>query len=435
MRCWHESMTSSLLPDFDRKAVPTTNAARTVAPKKIVSSTFNFTECPQEQCSIDNDDLETIHKATPDWPAMSPLEVKRVACRLQCAIDCQGGWAKIQDAWQSLLVQPGSVIVKVGEKKAILALSTSPHAFIGWRVTVVKLKGGGYSVSFSDVTKETLVCQAVINRDEWNCIALSTLSPCDKTAGAADHIRPGLGLQTAGVKMPLVLFAAMNGFRGLLMPHLRMLYNSMGFPKIAKPPRTEAQFCEAMLRNLKKDVNDTMVAEALSARVATPEKDTLLSPMFSEGFEEVVAETLDDEDLKALFMEQKAMTDRKKAVATKLLESSSLAPGVASSSSDGALPGAAAPRRPVPFVAGRGLTQPEAKALFPKGVRLSKDLKHHYRWIARADWLKPAVTKTFSASEHGTDNSALLHCLSVVWPVHTARTGELCPWQLDDSLF
>ena len=187
---------------------------------------------------------------------------------------------------------------------------------------------------------------------------------------------------------------------------------------------------------MKRDVDDTMIATALETRVADPGMETMPSPTFPGDFEELVAEALGDEELKSQLPEQKAAAARKQVTKEKLLAASSTRQGAgASSSAPAAAPTqATGSKKHVPFVPGRGLSQAEAKTLFPPETNPSRDLKHHFRWIARADWLVPAVAKTFRASEQGTDNSALLHCLSHAWARHTALTGMGCPWKLDVSL-
>lgn len=185
---------------------------------------------------------------------------------------------------------------------------------------------------------------------------------------------------------------------------------------------------------MKKDVDDATVAAAMASRLAELEADVFPSPLFADTFEEVVADTLEDEDLESLWAEQKASAVRRQVAKDKVLAGMSAPAGPVALSSGAPQPPSQARKRPVPWVVGRGLSQREAKPLFPPGISVSKDLKHHFRWIARFDWMRPAVTKTFSASEHGTDNSALLYCLSHSWARYAARTGGECPWHLDDSL-
>ena len=92
-------------------------------------------------------------------------------------------------------------------------------------------------------------------------------------------------------------------------------------------------------------------------------------------------------------------------------------------------------KRPVALVPGRGLAQREAKTYSPPDCYLAKDVVRHMRWQIRAPWLQPSHSKAFSASDAGTDNSALLYCLQQAWRRHTALTGESCPWDLDTDLF
>ena len=240
--------TSSLLQGFDREPIPITSAAKLVAPRSIVPSTFNFTECPLESCSLDNDMLNTLHASRPEWPALSALEVKRFACRLSCALQAKGNWSLIDDSWQSLLLQPGSLCKREKKQGIYLVFATSPHAFLGWRVAVAKKPGSSFGISIPAASKSSMICRAVTDHSEWKCIALEPIAPTvpAETSGATG----GFGVEAKGVSVPLLSYSAAHGFHGLQITHLRLLFQDKAFgemPTCEEPPRIEAQFVEKML--------------------------------------------------------------------------------------------------------------------------------------------------------------------------------------------
>ena len=73
--------------------------------------------------------------------------------------------------------------------------------------------------------------------------------------------------------------------------------------------------------------------------------------------------------------------------------------------------------------------------MFPPGCSVAKDTKLHNRWQVRASWLKPSHSKVFNATEHQTEDSALVYCLQMAWRVYTASSGVECPYDLDAPIF
>ena len=89
---------------------------------------------------------------------------------------------------------------------------------------------------------------------------------------------------------------------------------------------------------------------------------------------------------------------------------------------------------PLPFVAGRGLIQPEAKLLFPTGATVRKDAKRDPRWQVRAAYLVPSVSQSFVGGDAADDNRALLVCLRSAWVARMATSADKCPFDLDGPL-
>ena len=112
-----------------------------------------------------------------------------------------------------------------------------------------------------------------------------------------------------------------------------------------------------------------------------------------------------------------------------------MATGSASSSSGQAVPRARPAKQTLPTHPGRGLTQQEGKPFFPPGCSVAKDTRLHNRWQVRASWLKPSHSKVFNATEHQTEDSALVYCLQMAWRVYTASSGVECPYDLDAPIF
>ena len=92
--------------------------------------------------------------------------------------------------------------------------------------------------------------------------------------------------------------------------------------------------------------------------------------------------------------------------------------------------GAAAPaeRKPLPACGASGWQTTDVRGLLPAaaGVSCSKETKWHRRWRAAAYGRNYSACYGGAISEATAARQVLLWC----WDLHTAATGEQCPWDL-----
>jgi hypothetical protein len=436
MHLWHEISHTQLLADFDRPCITVTASSKLAAAANVPRSTFH---ADVNHCSMDVNEMGSIHdtgkKVT--WPTLSPPEVKKAAIRLQCAVFHGGDMAKIEKSWLSLLQVPGSITMQRGSNKPLLVIAAGPHGFLTFSVQIQKV-GEKHWLSFGSPSSAVVSYNCVVDHADWRCLPVECLAPGSSKL-TADRPK-GLTLIAAkGAATSLLKFAGQHGFKQFTVHFLKLLCAELEiiFERGCKP-KTEDQFLSALAKHLAPDsagkALDAMVAQRLpSELVPSPVAATLFSGDYMELLEEEMAdESLQAEVAKAT---EAFASRRARAAAAVRPLGPHMGTSSASSSSGQAVPRARPARKTLPAHPGRGLTLQEGKALFPPGCSVAKDTKLHMRWQVRASWLQPSHSKGFGASDHQTEDSALVYCLQMAWRVYTATFGQDCPFDLDAPIF
>ena len=315
-------------------------------------------------------------------------------------------------------------------------MSTCQHGFLGVKANLKKL-GDVVVLNFSDTARFSIVYECVTDVEDWVCTPATVVTP-----GAHEHkgLPVGcLGVTTTSKGTPLLKFAAEAGFKGLSLTFLKKLHELL--PLEPRPPETPST-AEAII--------DGLIAHVCPEALPGDKKKYLLAREADDAdmVWDVAGDAMDD--LEMLFEMadedygpeevdefEKLKTKRRHTHATH-----GATPGFGSLGTALGLPSALSTgakkvpaKKPMDFAPGRGLTAAEAKKFAPPGLRLRKEENWHFRWKADADYLKPGRSKTYSSSDHGTDNSALQFVLTVSWAAYCAANKTTCPWELDSALF
>ena len=432
---WHELSHTQLLCDFDRPGITVTASSKAAAATTVPRSTFH---ADVNGCSMGVAEMGSIHdtgkKAT--WPTLSPPEVKKAAIRLQCAVFHSGDIGLIEKSWLSLLQVPGSITMKKGSNKPLLVIASGPHGFLTMSVHLQKV-GERHWLSFGSPSSAAVSYNCVVDHADWRCVPIECVSPGSSKL-IADSPKGLTLVASRDGASPLLKFAGQHGFKQFTLHFLRLLCAELKitFQRGCKP-KTEEQFLHALAKHLAPGGADQALHAMVEQRLPS---ELLPSPvaatLFSGDYLQLLEEEMADEGIQAEVDKVSAVfaSRRAKAAAGRPL-GAAMGTSSASSSSGQAVPKARPAKQSLPAHPGRGLTQQEGKSLFPPGCSVAKDTRLHMRWQVRASWLKPSHSKGFSASEHQTEDSALVYCLQMAWRVYTARTGAECPYDLDAPIF
>lgn len=425
---WHRSSRTSLMDDVDLPRVVATPAAEVAAASCIPKNTFSASS---DGCSLSDGLLQTLHSESPHWPTLSPEEYMSHGFRWAAALSVSGDWAALErSSWAQLMV-PGSIVLQAGEDYGLLVVKSSPFGFLGMRVSLFSIKDGPVCLGWPKADENMCEVRLVDDPDLWRCVSSTCIGSGHPEFDAQARLK-GFQVMGAGNSKKLIRYACEQGLRGITTTILRQMYAALEVPCVrGQRPRREAEFLTAIVSHVLGG-DGTMVKAACDKHF---EEEPLPAgvgdtPMLDKGALELVLEEIADDALADEVMKFKERVERQRARAA---AGSEKVAGVL-----GQRPSARTAYRPaLPWVAGRGLSQPGAKRLAPESFSVAKDLVRHFRWVVRHSQSSWSVSKTFGkGATEEQDNTALLFCLRAAWKHRSDLTGmQDCPHQLDGALF
>lgn len=241
---------------------------------------------------------------------------------------------------------------------------------------------------------------------------------------------------TIGPVKSAELAAAEDGFRCLRVSHLEKYaaYRKMRFSKRGRP-RREADWVEALVKDIIPDADESVIQAALQAR-SKKFYDEAGSLLADDSNLEVIENGLDQDDLaeikktaKTLQAERSQREGGNKAGAqAKKTDQKNDKPGSGADESRG--------WKLREFPSGdEDFSLEEAQALLPRvpGCGLTKDVKRFSRWSAKYPRPVPPCNfcKSWGPMTGETVRSSLRVVMRQIWTWHHHETGEACPISWD----
>lgn len=418
---------SKSLHEFDRPPLVVTSAARAAAPPKLPPSTF----CAEpNKFSLGPEVLDGLMSPTPSWPTMSPQRLKLVPMAWELMRAHNGNWAEMQNSFLSLLIQPGSLVCKPGEKVGRLVLCATHFGALTYRMALRPES----VIELAPLARESVEFVSVDNPSRWKIVAtrVEAIAPGGGAAGKAAIV-----LKHDGSAEPLLRHACRRGFRGLTIEHLRRLCRVV---EVSEPrPATEARLLNTLAVAIMKDeATEDFLKQAMVARHECADASAHIQPTKIFATDGGVGDALDvefsddevvEEQIKRL-REQKAKAARQQAERVQAVE------GLRSSAtSSSAAPKATGERAARKFVAvqGDGITAAAAKAYLPPDCALSKDDKRENRWRLRMKWSNAERSKSYGRRSECTDWEAMTFLIQLAWREHSRLTGHPCPFSFSSD--
>ena len=169
---WHAcAIGGSLLDDFDRKSIEVTATARATAAPKLRHGVFSGDahETTLDAASLGDLTLEAPKIA---WPSLQPAALSLHGLQWACAVACDGDWARMSRAWLSLMVSPGTVVLKRDSNRCRLVLRSSHHGVVLWRTPLI-----GKKLGVAPSARES-VCFDVIDKPaDWRIADVRFVAP------------------------------------------------------------------------------------------------------------------------------------------------------------------------------------------------------------------------------------------------------------------
>ena len=120
---WHGAFHGSdVMQEFGRRVFELTPTARMAAGPTVPESTFDYLDA---SCSLPAAGLEELKMEHPtSWVPVAADGIKQSGLRTVLGTIAEGNWRKIEMAWQSLLLLPGTLAKRRGEQGVKFVLSS-----------------------------------------------------------------------------------------------------------------------------------------------------------------------------------------------------------------------------------------------------------------------------------------------------------------------
>jgi len=401
---------AKVLTEFGRAGMEISPTARAASPGQLPKNTF---QSNATFCIIPSETLDELCDPKQSWPSLAPQSIVMQGMAFQLMMHFKGEWGKMEHAFLNLLLIPGTVILKPGELKAKMVLSTTQYGAWLYRVEVLADK----FIKYGPDAAKSLEFVCIEKPKEWRVcgVVAQAKSQAEGSEAASPSTRRLAPQYSAQQPTPVLKAAARRGFRGMTVPQLRSLWTYLEVE--GTRPATEAPIVAALCRFVMgpEVATDGFVKNAMLARHCVEEfteerlDETKLFSPEPDSFADLVFE--DDPELLEQYTDLKeAKEERARAQADRLKTVFPLQP-LAS-----AQPQSSAEQRKTSvffcLVEATGLPVEEGRLFLPPGYAFSKDSTRENRWILRGKELGGCGTKTQSYGKRSdcSDFQAMYIC-------------------------
>jgi hypothetical protein len=424
---WHQAaVVGKVAENFGRPAMPVLESARGVTTDGLAKELFNS---ESHQCTLGEEALGELKSKKTKWKQQGPGTINKAGLRWMSVVKHQGSLKAAQQAWLSLLLEPGVVACQTGSRRVALVLVSGPYGFLSVRTP---LRQGPPTIWDSSKTyPHHVLFDAVTDVNSWR-------------VGTTDMLVPGLDQEAPGsvaLKLSetksLLAHAASTGFRQLGVMRLRALWRVLAVPEegVALQAMGEAELVKGLARFALPHV-DGIEEHSFAARFKVQGMEEQLDEGMGEHFAELMEDMRgeadeDDAELAAsvtALREQleRARSARERRRAAALGGELAAAPPAAPP----AAPAAAAPRARLFIARPEGpITAAMAQQWCPPGCRVSKDDRRENRWRLRGDVLRvlglgAERSRAWGPRGAADEWQALIFVLRLGWAAHQQATGE-----------
>eukprot|EP00971_Amphidinium_carterae_P339383 6477153-Amphidinium_carterae.1 len=413
-RRYHGLQCCTLQSDYDLPAPPPS-----VQQPTTTSLPSNIFEGDVKTFSMEKSFLDEFMASS--WQSPSPGKWSLIPMALQAYFQ-QNDWQLLQNNWMTLLLDEGCLLVHhAAPTKGKLVLKVTKYGALTWPLERTTQGSEEYYVPQLQTSGKPLWSfEFVNNLQDWKATTLVPMPPCSQPLH--EGLACGIKLRLSSKCVRLAVFAAESCFKNLLVPHLRSLWQSLGRPLADtsdKPPKTEQDFCQALLEAVLPKNSTEERAAILAKRCRLADATASSSVLFEGDNLEMIAGVLDESD-KVEFEDSKSKHQKSKGNST---SSKGMSDGLQVADAKNLV------KKKISLKGGH--TPESVKKFLPRNFRIALDSNRHRRWQME-DVLKrgkpSSYSKAYGDESVVTRQEALYMVLEKAWEWHTHHTGELCPW-------
>eukprot|EP00971_Amphidinium_carterae_P058209 1151245-Amphidinium_carterae.1 len=438
---WNLSCYGRTSSDFGRPVERHTSVDQAVNLRQLPHGLFTQGTC---EASLTEGSMERLTQKKADWPLHTPTSLKQAAVAWELLKHKQGRISEMKDAWLSLLLEPGTLILdtKSKDKGARLVTGVTQHGYF-WIKPSINVKNK--HVLFDDQSHK-LHFDVLERPDDWKVAEMTLLPPKRSGCGSTESSRNGMTFEIdrKHITIRVPQYAGSFGFRHCTCYYLKKLRKWYGVTSACN--NTEKALVTSLLGHLcKSSYGESFVTKSLTARKITgaevPLKTSRVMNMPKETVAEAFHEDPDDDepDLEAIHEWEQLKQQREsinmdaKELAAHMQEWLTLRPLSTSCSSAGTAEGVEKGKRKFLPKQTSGYEPDDVKEWLPAGATMTKD-KRENRWRLRCKHLPGSGDKSKSyGGRHGlSDFDAMRLLVLSAWSAATAATGIEMPFELEE---
>eukprot|EP00971_Amphidinium_carterae_P331578 6465235-Amphidinium_carterae.1 len=441
---WNVSCYGHTAAEFGRGVERVSGTEHQINARKLPQGLFSQSCC---DLTVSDESLNHLCERSPSWPTHSAASLKQAAVAWELLKSRHGQYKDMGNAWLSLLLEPGTLILdtEAAEKRPRLVTGVTKYGYFWMRP---ELQAKEKRVVFRS-DNQVLQFDVLDRPQSWK-VAKLRMRPPTKSDGDHTGLTSGFMLDIVhddkAVRVPQ--FAAGMGFKRMTCFHLRKLRKWLGLQQACKP--SEAALVTSLLEHLcAKSYGEDLITSSLQARkvrgseilLQTANVLNLEQATVAQGFMNDVDDA-DDADLLALqeweaLKHQRDQIDMDAASLKRFLgDWMTLRPvhGTSSASTATASTSVEGKRKFMPLQT-HGFSADEVQPWLPPGASMSKDVREN-RWRLRCKHLPGSgdKSKSFGKRSGASDNDAMKLLLLQAWAATTAATGLERPFEIEDMV-
>lgn len=425
---WYCAAQAAVLTEHDRPQVSVTTAAQQAAHKR--APPVGVYDPESRPFSMDDGSLDSLRAG---WSGRAPSTTNMMPLAWLGLMQAKDDLQQATKHWLSLLASPSMLVCNRAMGVMGMVLFSCQFGLLLWKV-IIRM-----------CAERMVVVMDVGGGSTWQFVAIHSLSGW--MAVEVEVVPVGEYLQwcvAAGVRgtphclafrrknqsdKKLLQLAAESAFPGMLLPHLRKLYNELEV-NLSRKPQTERMFVDSLVRHALPGLPEDEYQRILKLRFE-PEPAATTSLLEDEENMVIAQDMFDEAEAKHVVEPaiDKLKANRSKAGSCVARPPGSANSGVASSCSSG-VAGQLRQRLPNPDAAGE-YTVDQVRAMLPawQPTSLSRERQWHSRWRVSCP-NKAKTSATFGGKR--SEQQAVAHIVQFVWKVYIeAHPGAACPWLFD----
>lgn len=427
------------------------NAADRKGPSRINATAFESQSLPP---TVEDKLLRQVMNDKPEWKSFTPLSSVSTIAAFQALLQCHR--AKNPEMagqiWRSKFVQEGTVLRHQREEMPWLALSVTAFGILCWPCEFVDSEAECTIIRpLLDQSQCVPEWRVILHFDDFIVYRFDQCTPFvlkHKHQCEASVDTLGIELTTDGAPIPMLHFAATEGFRGIPEPILDRLMRHLGLTlsRGSSTNRSVLAKVEALIRHIIPDIGDKDLETYMKRRCPDKQSnEVLLNNLLSNSkCTDELLESTDNKEARQLREETATKTTRSREIsdylAAKAKKEMTPRPAASGSGKGSGASSSAGPqgsKRPSePRVIERHdwpAHVMQAKAMLPdisgcilQPYPLKNSFQVYYPNAA------PPRSKCFSYSTQSasglTEREAMVNAVRWAWAQHHREQGAECPF-------